>query len=59
MFKVKVLLKLFNKSRLRNVTKTFLEPKIYFNVKFQKLGFSAPLNVGIVQLPCFTFSIKG
>jgi len=30
MLKVKVLLELFNKSKLRNGTKTFLEPKIFF-----------------------------
>jgi len=37
----------FNKSKLRNRTKTFLETKFFslFLVKFKKLGFSAPLMV--------------
>jgi len=35
----KVLSQLFNKSKLKNGTKTFLEPKD----KFIKFGFSAPL----------------
>jgi len=34
----------FNKSKLRNGTKTFLEPNFFSTVKFKKLGFSAPLN---------------
>jgi len=42
--KGKVLLHLFNKSKLRNGTKTFLEPKVFSIVKFKKLGFSDPLN---------------
>jgi len=43
--KGKVLLQLFNKSKLRNGTKTFLEQKFsLFIVKFKKLGFSAPLR---------------
>jgi len=42
--KGKVLLQLFNKSRLRNGTKTFLEPKFFSMVKFKKLEFSAPLR---------------
>jgi len=46
--KGKVLLQLLSKSKLRNGTKAFLEPK-FFNfslhiVKFKKLGFSDPLN---------------
>jgi len=41
---VKVLLQLFNKSKLRNGTKTFLEPKFLFIVKFKKLWFSTPLR---------------
>jgi len=42
--KGKVLLQLFNKSKLRNETKTFLELKFsLFIVKFKKLEFSAPL----------------
>jgi len=45
--KSKVLLQLFNKSKLRNGTKTFLERKNYFIVKFKKLGLSAPLNCGL------------
>jgi len=37
----KVLLQLFNKSKLRNGTKTFIEPIFsLFIVKFKKLGFS-------------------
>jgi len=42
MLKVKVFLQLFNKSKLRNGTKTFLEPKS-FCIYFKVLGFSAPL----------------
>jgi len=41
--KGKVLLQLFNKSYLRNGTKTFLEPKFFSIVKFKKFGFSALL----------------
>jgi len=45
MLKVTVLLQLFNKIKLRNGTKTYLEPKFFlFIVKFKKLGFSAPLT---------------
>jgi len=41
--KGKELLQLFIKSKLRNGTKTFLEPNFFlFMVKFKKLGFSAP-----------------
>jgi len=43
--KGKVLLQLFSKSKFRNGTKTFLEPKILSLVEFTKLGFSAPLNL--------------
>jgi len=46
--KGKVLLQLFNKSKLRNGTKAFLEPNFFlylFLVKFKKLGFSAPLKL--------------
>jgi len=43
--KGEVLLQLFNKSKLRNGTKTYLDIKIFsIVVKFKKLGFSAPLN---------------
>jgi len=42
--KDEVLLKLFNKSKLKNETKTFIEPKLFSIVKFKKLGFSAPLR---------------
>jgi len=42
--KGKVLLQLFNKSKLRNGTKTFLEPNFFSVVRFKKLGFSAPLS---------------
>jgi len=42
--KGKVLLQLFNKSKLRNGTKTYLEEFFFlFIVKFKNLGFSAPL----------------
>jgi len=44
--KGEVLLLLFNKSKLRNGTKTFLELEFFlFVVKFKKLGFSAPLSI--------------
>jgi len=39
----KVLLQLFNKNKLQNRTKTFLEPKFFSIVKFKKLGFNASL----------------
>jgi len=43
--KDKVLLQLFNKNKLRNGTKTFLEPYFsLFIVKLKKLGFSASLS---------------
>jgi len=42
--KSEVLFQLFNKSKLRNGTKTSLEPKFLFIIKFNKLGFSAPLT---------------
>jgi len=41
-----VLLQLFNKSKFRHGTKSFLQPKFLsfvFIVKFKKLGFSASL----------------
>jgi len=42
--KDKVLLQLFNKSKFRNKTKTFLEPKFLCLIfKCKKLGFSGPL----------------
>jgi len=44
-FKGKVLLQLFNKRKLRNGTKTYLEQKIFSTVKFKKLGFNAPLSL--------------
>jgi len=41
--KGKVLLQLFNKSKLRNGIKTFLEPEFsLFIFKFKKIGFSTP-----------------
>jgi len=44
--KGEVLLQLFNKSKLRNETKTYLEQFFSLSlVKFKKLGFSAPLNL--------------
>jgi len=42
--KGEVLLLLFNKRKLRNGTKAFLEPKFFSIVKFKKLGFSALLT---------------
>jgi len=41
--KGKVLLQLFNKRKLRNTTKTYLEQNFFSTVKFKNLGFSAPL----------------
>jgi len=41
----KAILQLFNKSKFRNGTKMFLEPKFISIVKFKKLGFNAPLSV--------------
>jgi len=42
--KSKVFLQLFNKSKLRNRTKTYLEQKFsLFIIKFKKLGFNTPL----------------
>jgi len=44
--KGKVLLQLFNKRKLRNGTKTYLEHIFsLFIAKIKKLGFSAPLNL--------------
>jgi len=43
--KGEVLLQLLNKSKLRNGTKMFLEPKFFSIIdKFKKLGFSVPLS---------------
>jgi len=43
--KGKVLLQLFNKSKLRNVTKTFLDQNFaLFIIKFKKLRFSCPFK---------------
>jgi len=42
--KGKVLLQLLYKSKLRNGTKTFLEPNFFSIVKFKKLRFSVPLT---------------
>jgi len=42
--KGEVLLQLFNKSKLKNGTKMFLDPKFFSIVKFKKLEFSAPLT---------------
>jgi len=54
--KVSLLLQLFTKSKLRNGTKTFLEPTFsLFIVKFKKLGFSAPLNVFLLTLTLTSF----
>jgi len=51
MFKGKVLLELFNKRKLRNGTKTYLEQILsLFIVRFRKLGFSAPLSTLLI---CF------
>jgi len=46
--KGEVLLQLFNKIKLRNETKTFLESNFFSIVKFKKLGFSAPLRLRII-----------
>jgi len=44
--KGEALLPLLTKSKLRNGTKSFLEPKFFlFIVNFKKLGFSAPLTL--------------
>jgi len=48
--KGEVFLQVFNKSKLRNGTKTFLEPKFFFIFKFKKLRFSAPLITGHILL---------
>jgi len=49
--KCEVLLQLFNKSKLRNGTKTYiLEPKIFSIVKFKKLRFSASLRLAPINL---------
>jgi len=42
--KGEVLLQLFNKSKLRNGTKTFLGAKIFLFI-VKKLSFSAPLSL--------------
>jgi len=43
--KGEVLLQVFNKRKLRNGTKKYLEQTLsLFIVKFKKLGFSAPLK---------------
>jgi len=49
--KSKVFLQLFNKSMLRNGTKTFLEQK-FFSIyrQIKKLGFSAPLISDLTKL---------
>jgi len=46
MLKVKSSYNFLKKSKLRNGTKTFLEPKLLalFIVKLKKLGFSVPLS---------------
>jgi len=48
--KGKVLLQLFNKSKLRNGIKAFVESYFFSIVKFKKLGFSAPLIWGGLKL---------
>jgi len=45
--KGEVLLQLFNKGKLRNGTKAFLETKFFSIVKFKKLRFSAPLRTAL------------
>jgi len=54
--KGKVLLQLFIKSKLRNETKTFLEPKFFSIVKFNNLGFSSP-QVTIFFIKFFSLCI--
>jgi len=44
--KGEVLLQIFNKNKLRNGIKTFLEIKICSIVNIKKLGFSVPLSLG-------------
>jgi len=54
--KGEVPLQLFNKSKLRNGIKTFLEQNFSpFIFKFKKLGFSAPLNAMLIN-DCCTMS---
>jgi len=60
MLKVKVLLQLFNKSKLRNGTKTFLERQFFsIFVKFKKLGFRAHLKRFILcaNVECYRYCI--
>jgi len=50
--KGEVLLQLFNKSKLRNGTKTFLESNFsLFIVKFKKLGLIDPLRAVLKRRP--------
>jgi len=50
--KGKVLVQIFNKSKLRNGTKTLLERKFFsIIVKFKKLEFSASLNIQFNPYP--------
>jgi len=56
MQKGEAFLQLFNKSKLRNGTKMFLEPN--FSLFIVKLGFSAPLTPYITQLCCLSFDYK-
>jgi len=43
--KDEVLLKLFNKSKFRNATKTFLHPKfLSINIQILEISVSAPLS---------------
>jgi len=53
--KGEVLLQLFNKSKLRNGIKTFLERKFFSIVKFKKLGFSTPLSKYFYLHKFFTY----
>jgi len=58
MFKGEVFLQLFNKSKLRNGTKTFLQPNFFlFVVKIKKLGFSASLSLKPSLVACAVHDI--
>jgi len=58
--KGEILLQLFNKSKLRNGTKTYLEQNFSLIVKFKKLGVSAPLKYTIIDPNQYTItSAKG
>jgi len=49
--------KLYNKSKLKNGIKTFLELKFLFIVEFKKLGFSIPLVSRLSVFISFFFAL--